>query len=156
MNHVLCLKSLISGRTFTTNEIDYVDPAYGADGVVDVVYDYDLIGRHITRESLRENRDETIWPDAAKFDPDRFVARGVPGSHYSPFGFHRHACNGVDLNNLICRVILEEMATGFDWSITRDGELERDFRHWSHWRPSRDLAIAITARHSSPGLRSPG
>ena len=92
------------------------------------------------------HRDETIWPDAAKFDPDRFLARGVPGSHYSPFGFHRHACNGVDLNNMICRATLEELASGFDWSIARDGELERDFRHWSHWRPSRDFAIAIRDR----------
>jgi threonine synthase len=61
MDHILYLKSLISGRTFSTDEIEYVDPDYGPDGIVDVVYDYDQIGRHISRESLRENCDWTIW-----------------------------------------------------------------------------------------------
>ncbi|MBP9503191.1 MAG: threonine synthase [Candidatus Promineofilum sp.] len=61
MDHVLHLRSLISGRTFRTDEIDYVDPEFGPDGVVDVVYDYDLIRRHISRESLRDSRDDSMW-----------------------------------------------------------------------------------------------
>ncbi len=61
MNHILHLRSLISGRTFRTDEIDYVDPEYGADGVVDVVYDYDAIKRDISRESLRHNEDCSMW-----------------------------------------------------------------------------------------------
>ena len=93
MNHVLHLRSLISGRTFRTDEIDYVDPEFGPDGIVDVVYDYDLIKRHISRESLRDNRDYSMWrykpllpiePDAAVpplqigwtpiYDPPRLAA----------------------------------------------------------------------------------
>jgi len=61
MNHVLHLRSLISGRTFRTDEIDYVDPQYGPDGVVDVVYDYDAVKRDISRESLRQNGDRSMW-----------------------------------------------------------------------------------------------
>jgi threonine synthase len=61
MDHVLHLRSLISGRTFAPDEIEYVDPEYGADGIVDVIYDYDRIDRRISRESLRENGDRTIW-----------------------------------------------------------------------------------------------
>ena len=61
MNHVLHLRSLISGRTFRTDEIDYVDPQYGPDGVVDVVYDYDAVKRDISRESLRQNDDRSMW-----------------------------------------------------------------------------------------------
>lgn len=61
MNHVLHLRSLISGRTFRPDEIDYVDPEFGPDGIVDVVYDYDVIKRHISRESLRRSEDHTIW-----------------------------------------------------------------------------------------------
>ncbi|CUS03244.2 L-threonine synthase [Candidatus Promineifilum breve] len=61
MNHVLHLKSLLSGRTFRPDEIDYVDPEFGPDGIVDVVYDYDAIKRAISRESLRDNRDASIW-----------------------------------------------------------------------------------------------
>ena len=61
MDHVLHLRSLISGRTFRPDEIDYVDPEFGPDGIVDVVYDYDVIKRHISRESLRRSEDHTIW-----------------------------------------------------------------------------------------------
>jgi len=61
MTHVLHLRSLISGRTFRTDEIDYVDPEYGPDGVVDVVYDYDAIKRDISRESLRQNGERSMW-----------------------------------------------------------------------------------------------
>jgi threonine synthase len=61
LDHVLNLRSLISGRIFSPDELDYVDPEYGPDGVVDVIYDYDLIGRRISRERLRESRDWTIW-----------------------------------------------------------------------------------------------
>jgi threonine synthase len=61
MEHVLHLKSLISGRTFRTDEIDYVDPEYGPDGVVDVVYDYDAVKRAISRESLSRNGDYSVW-----------------------------------------------------------------------------------------------
>jgi threonine synthase len=74
MDHVLHLKSLISGRTFQPDEIDYVDPEFGPDGIVDVTYDYDVIKGNISRESLRRHEDYSIWrykpllpvkPDAA-------------------------------------------------------------------------------------------
>ena len=61
MNHILHLRSLISGRTFRTDEINYVDPEYGPDGVVDVVYDYDAIKWDISRESLRQNGERSMW-----------------------------------------------------------------------------------------------
>jgi len=61
MDHVLHLRSLLSGQTFRPDEIDYVDPAFGPDGIVDVVYDYDLIGRRLSRESLRRNQETSIW-----------------------------------------------------------------------------------------------
>ena len=43
MDHVLHLRSLLSGQTFRPDEVDYVDPAYGPDGILDVVYDLSLI-----------------------------------------------------------------------------------------------------------------
>jgi threonine synthase len=61
MNHILHLKSIISGRTFRPDETDYVDPEFGPDGILDVVYDYDFIKRHISRESLRRDENHSIW-----------------------------------------------------------------------------------------------
>jgi threonine synthase len=61
MDHVLSLKCLICGREYRPDEIDYVCPLHGDDGIVDVQYDYDLIGRRISPRSLAEDRNNTIW-----------------------------------------------------------------------------------------------
>jgi threonine synthase len=61
MDHVLSLKCLICGREYRSDEIDYVCPLHGDDGIVNVQYDYDLIGRRISPQTLAENRDYTIW-----------------------------------------------------------------------------------------------
>jgi threonine synthase len=61
MDHVISLKSLISGQEFAPEEIMYVDPAYGNEGILDVQYDYDLIKSRFSREQLAANQDFTIW-----------------------------------------------------------------------------------------------
>ena len=61
MDHVTSLKCLICGAAYRPDEIEYVCPLHGDDGIVDVQYDYDLIGRRISPAALAENRDYTIW-----------------------------------------------------------------------------------------------
>jgi threonine synthase len=61
MDHVISLKSLISGQEFAPDEVMYVDPNYGNEGILDVQYDYDLIKSRFSREQLANNRDYTIW-----------------------------------------------------------------------------------------------
>ena len=61
MDHVKSLKCLICGAEYGPDEIDYVCPKHGDDGIVDVQYDYELIGRRISPATLAENRDYTIW-----------------------------------------------------------------------------------------------
>ena len=61
MDHVISLKSLISGQEFAPDEVMYVDPNYGNEGILDVQYDYDLIKSRFGREQLANNRDYTIW-----------------------------------------------------------------------------------------------
>ncbi len=39
MDHVTSLKSLISGQEFVPDEVMYVDPNYGNEGILDVQYD---------------------------------------------------------------------------------------------------------------------
>jgi cytochrome P450 len=97
----------------------------------------------LLRLCVREShRSEEVWSDAAAFDPDRFARQPATRSRYSPFGFHQHACSGIDLSGMICRVTVEELSA-FDWSLARDGDLEREFGHWSHWRPSSKLRIRL-------------
>ena len=61
MNHVKHLKCLICGKEYQPDEIDYVCPDHGNEGIVDVVYDYDVISQNISPESLKNSDDETIW-----------------------------------------------------------------------------------------------
>ena len=61
MDHVTSLKSLISGQEFAPDEVMYVDPAYGNEGILDVQYDYDLIKQRFSREQLEASQDFTIW-----------------------------------------------------------------------------------------------
>ena len=61
MDHVTSLKCLICGAEYRPGEIEYVCPLHGDDGIVDVQYDYELIGRRISPAALADNRDYTIW-----------------------------------------------------------------------------------------------
>ncbi|MCB9004859.1 MAG: threonine synthase [Ardenticatenaceae bacterium] len=61
MDHVLHLKCLICGKEYGTDEIEYVCPDHGKEGIVDVRYDYELIKTRISPESLAQNEDYTIW-----------------------------------------------------------------------------------------------
>ncbi len=74
MEHILNLKCLICGQEYGVDEIDYVCPDHGDEGIVDVQYDYDLIGRRISQGDLLHSTNYTIWrykpllpvaPDAA-------------------------------------------------------------------------------------------
>ena len=61
MDHVVSLKCLICGKEYAPDEIEYICPDHGNEGIVDVVYDYELIGQRISKESLAANPDQTIW-----------------------------------------------------------------------------------------------
>jgi threonine synthase len=61
MDHVQSLKCLICGREYRPDEVDYVCPLHGDEGILDVQYDYALISRRISPRTLAENRDYIIW-----------------------------------------------------------------------------------------------
>jgi len=61
MDHILGLKCVLCDAEYAVDEVDYVCPRHGDEGILDVVYDYDLIGQRLTRESLARNRETTIW-----------------------------------------------------------------------------------------------
>lgn len=61
MDHVKSLKCLVCGAEYRPDEIEYVCPRHGDNGIVDVQYDYELIGRRISPQALAANPDLTIW-----------------------------------------------------------------------------------------------
>lgn len=61
MEHVVGLKCVICGKQYGVDEIDYVCPDHGDEGIVDVQYDYDLIGRRLSKGDLLHSTNYTIW-----------------------------------------------------------------------------------------------
>ena len=61
MEHVIGLQCVICGKRYALDEVDYVCPDHGDEGILDVCYDYDLIRRQIRPEDLSRNIDPTIW-----------------------------------------------------------------------------------------------
>ncbi len=61
MDHIKYLKCMICGKTYQPDEVKYVCPDHGNEGILDVVYDYEVIARRLSPASLAENSDPTIW-----------------------------------------------------------------------------------------------
>jgi threonine synthase len=62
MDHVLGLKCVLCGAEYDVGEVLYVCPRHGDEGILDVVYDYDLIGRRLTKDHLaRDQQTRSIW-----------------------------------------------------------------------------------------------
>lgn len=61
MDHVIGLKCTICGQMYGVDEVQYVCPKHGDDGILDVVYDYERIAERISKESLAADRNFTIW-----------------------------------------------------------------------------------------------
>ncbi len=61
VDHVKSLKCLICGREYRADEVEYVCPEHGDDGILDVQYDYDLICTRLSPDSLAQDRNNTIW-----------------------------------------------------------------------------------------------
>jgi len=61
MDQVTGLKCTICGKIYGVDEVDYVCPDHGDDGILDVLYNYDLIAERIDSHALREVRTNGMW-----------------------------------------------------------------------------------------------
>jgi threonine synthase len=61
MDHVLGLRCTICGAEYGVDEVEYVCPQHGDDGILDVVYDYDLIAQRITPNQLANEPTRSTW-----------------------------------------------------------------------------------------------
>ena len=60
MNHILSLTCLICGKAYQPDEVAYVCPEHGNEGILDVQYDYDYIGQHFSQGDLLHSTDYTV------------------------------------------------------------------------------------------------
>ncbi len=61
MDHVLGLSCVSCGRSSSAAGIKYHCDLCGSRGVLDVVYDYGVVRRRLTRDSLADNSDRSMW-----------------------------------------------------------------------------------------------
>lgn len=61
MDHVQGLKCMICGAEYAVDEVMYVCPKHGDEGILDVIYDYGLISRRLTRKRLAADPTASIW-----------------------------------------------------------------------------------------------
>jgi threonine synthase len=61
MDHILGLKCTICGEEYAVDQVEYVCPHHGDDGILDVVYDYDLIAQRLTPERLANDPTRSLW-----------------------------------------------------------------------------------------------
>jgi threonine synthase len=61
MDHVTGLRCVICASVYQPDEVEYVCPQHGDDGILDVEYDYGLIGRRLTPRALAASNDLSIW-----------------------------------------------------------------------------------------------
>jgi len=99
----------------------------------------------LVRVCVREShQDETIFPNATAFNPDRFCGRPHTRAEYAPFGAFRLACIGEDLSKTVAAIYALELVTRFDWRVVDDGRPE--ISSWAHNAPNRRLAVTMTPR----------
>jgi threonine synthase len=61
MKQVLGLRCTICGAEYGADQVEYVCPRHGDDGILDVIYDYAQISRAINPSALAENDDRSMW-----------------------------------------------------------------------------------------------
>ena len=61
MDHVVGLKCTICGTEYGVDEVEYVCPHHGDDGILDVIYDYDLIAQRFNPDKLAHDPIRSIW-----------------------------------------------------------------------------------------------
>ncbi|UCC63896.1 MAG: threonine synthase [Anaerolineae bacterium] len=61
MEQVIGLRCVLCGAEYGPDEVTYVCPRHGDEGILDVLYDYDLVRRRLTREGLAANGEPSIW-----------------------------------------------------------------------------------------------
>ena len=77
MDQVIGLKCTVCGEMYDVDEVAYVCPKHGDEGILDVVYDYDRIDQQIDPERLESDRTASIWRYMPFLPVDPEVAQRV-------------------------------------------------------------------------------
>ncbi len=79
MDHIVGLRCTVCGEMYGPHEVEYVCPHHGNEGILDVVYDYDVIADQIDTEALAGDPVETMWRYMPLLPVQAEKARGIIG-----------------------------------------------------------------------------
>jgi threonine synthase len=77
LDHVLGLRCTICGAEYGVDQVEYVCPRHGDDGILDVVYDYQRVAARISPAILAADRTRSIWRYLPLLPVDPQTARRV-------------------------------------------------------------------------------
>lgn len=107
------------------------------------------------RICVREShQNPEIFPQPARFDPDRFAGRTFTRAEYAPFGVFRLACIGEQITKTAARIFATELVSGFDWKSVDDGPAQ--ILSSSHNAPNTRWRVKLTVRAADSAARPPG
>ena len=87
---------------------------------------------------LRESHgDPDTFAQPQRYCPHRFVDRQYKVEQYAPFGIDEHRCIADTFVVEIAAAFVEELVTGYSWTVTGDGPRA------ANMRPSPSFAIAL-------------
>jgi len=61
MDQVKCLRCVLCGHEWDVKEAMYTCPQCGPEGILDVIYDYTLIAKRLTKSGLAKDHNYSIW-----------------------------------------------------------------------------------------------
>lgn len=61
MDQVIALECVRCGRRYAPAEVPYTCPTCGEEGILDVLYDYDVVRGRLDRDLLARNPERTMW-----------------------------------------------------------------------------------------------
>jgi cytochrome P450 len=117
-----------------------------------VAADFDFEGYRIPKNSalrvlIREShQDAATFNEPEEFKPCRFSGKSYPSQAYAPFGVGEHRCIAGGLVVRLSQLLVEELVSGYDWTVTGDGSRVRG-RY--HWEPAPGFEIALRSRSSA-------
>lgn len=77
MDQMIALQCVLCGRRYKPAEAPYTCPACGDEGILDVVYDYDVVRERLDRDLLARNPERTMWRYAPLL-PVEDILQGSP------------------------------------------------------------------------------
>lgn len=93
MDHVLGLKCTICGEEYQPGDVEYICPKHGDDGILDVLYDYELVRQRFASTTRLSDNPLSVWrylpllpvePEAARHLVEGTVLASVGGTPLYP------------------------------------------------------------------------